>query len=103
VAIVIVALFFVGCAGIQLDTPEKKYLAARAELNLLLEQYISLQNEVSDDDHAVAVQAFETADMALDAWEALLGTDGYSPANDVRTWLKAKSVILKILREVSDG
>lgn len=106
-AVFLLMLFFVvgtiSCAGVQLDTPEKRYLAARAELNLLLEQYISIQNLVDDETHEMAVQAFEVADMSLDTWEAMLGSSGYNPVDDVRTWLQAKSMILKILKEVSGG
>jgi len=102
VGIVIILALIMGCAsmGINLDTPEKKYLGARAELNLLLEQYIQLQNKVSDVDHAVAKQSFISADMALDTWEFMLGQKDYNFSNDIKTWLIAKNQILEIIRKV---
>ena len=102
VGIVIILALIMGCAsmGINLDTPEKKYLGARTELNLLLEQYVQLQNKVSDDDHAVAKQAFISADLALDTWELMLGQKDYDFSKDIRTWLIAKNQILEIIRKV---
>ena len=96
-------IFLIGCAvmGINLDTPEKKYLGARAELNLLLEQYIQVQGVVSDDDHAKATQAFKSADSALDAWELMLGQKNYDFSKDVQAWLTAKNIILDVLRKVT--
>lgn len=98
--IIPLVLMLISCAGmgINLDTPEKKYLAARAELNLLLEEYIQVQNRVSDKDHETAKTAFESADMALDTWELMLGNDNYDLSKDIRTWLAAKKAILEILR-----
>ena len=87
----------VGCATVQLDTPEKKYLAARAELNLLLEQYIQIQQHISDQDHTIAKEAFFAAAAALDVWGASLGQPGYSAMNDIQVWLKAKNTILKVI------
>ena len=100
--VVLLMFFFMSCAsmGISLDTKEKKYLAARTELNLLLTQYIQIQDKVSDTDHAKAKQAFKAADMALDTWNAMLSTD-YDYSKDVRTWLAAKNVIIQILQEVT--
>ena len=101
--IVIILTLMMGCAsmGINLDTPEKKYLGARAELNLLLEQYIQLQYKVSDPDHAAAKQAFISADMALDTWEIMLGQKDYDFSKDIRTWLIAKNQIIEIIRKVA--
>ena len=86
-----------GCATMQLDTPEKKYLAARSELNLLLQQYIQVQHHINDTDHAIAKEAFFTAAAALDAWGGSLGQPGYSPMNDIQVWLKMKNTILRII------
>ena len=87
----------VGCATVQLDTPEKKYLAARAELNLLLEQYIQIQHHINEQDHTIAKEAFFTAAASLDVWGASLGQPGYSAMNDIQVWLKAKNTILKVI------
>ena len=94
-------VIFVSCSslGINLDTKEKKYLAARTELNLLLTQYIQVQDKVSVTDHTKAKQAFIAADIALDTWGAMLGTD-YDYSKDIRVWLTTKNVIIQILQEV---
>lgn len=102
---VIVAIAFVlsSCAslGINLDTKEKKYLAARTELNLLLEQYIMIQDKIADQDHEKAKLAFSSADQALDMWGASISSGGnYDPTKDMMVWLQAKNIILKILTEV---
>ena len=100
---ILLIIIMIGCAssGINLDTPEKKYLGARAELNLLLEQYIQIQDKVSDNDHANAKRAFLAADMALDTWELMLGGSNYDFSNDIRIWLEAKNTILEIIRRVT--
>jgi len=99
---VFLIFLFVGCAsmGINLDTPEKKYLGARAELNLLLEQYVQMQDRVNDSDHAKAKQAFKAADLALDTWEMMLGQKDYNFSSDIRVWLTAKNTIMEIIRRV---
>ena len=106
VVMLILFLAFIGCAGgmgIKLDTPEKKYLGARAELNLLLEQYEPIQNKISDADHERAKVAFTSADDTLDIWEAMIlaGDTDYDFSNNLSTWLKAKSVIIEVLRTVT--
>jgi len=101
--LILLMVLFVGCAGmgINLDTPEKKYLGARAELNLLLEQYIQIQGSIKDADHAKAKEAFNAADLALDTWELMLGQKDYDFSKDIRAWLTAKNVIIDILRKVT--
>ncbi len=104
-ALILIVVFLAGCAGmgIKLDTTEKKYLAARTELNLILEQYVMMQGRVSLEDHAVAKEAFYSADVALDTWEMMLGQANYNFSNDVRTWLKAKNAIITVLRKYYGG
>jgi len=98
-----VVLVAASCAtfGVNLDTPEKKYLAARSELNLLLEEYVQLQDKVSDADHLIAKKAFFEADEALDRWEGQIGNTGYNFMTDMRVWLQAKSVIIDVIRRVT--
>ena len=99
----ILVLMFVACAtiGVNLDTPEKKYLSARSELNLLLEEYISVQDLISDADHQIAKDAFVMADKALDSWRSMLGYENYDFSKDIRTWLQAKKIILEVLRRAT--
>ena len=86
-----------GCAAIELDSPEKKYLAARSEFNLLLQQYIQVQDHISETDHAIAKEAFFASAAALDVWEMSLGQPGYNAMNDIQVWLTTKNTILKII------
>lgn len=97
--VIILLVICFGCAsmGINLNTPEKKYLAAREELNLLLEEYIKVQNGVSNADHEAAKTAFKAADMALDSWGSRLGETDYNYMADMKLWLEAKSVVLEII------
>lgn len=102
ICVVLAMIVFTACAAINLNTPEKQYLAARAEFNLILEQYISIQSQVPDDQHKRIVQAFESAQVALDAWSDAVVAHK-DPATNIQAWLKAKSLILKILREIDNG
>jgi len=101
IASIVCLLLFIGCASINLDTEEKKFLSARAELNLLLEQYILIQDSIPDPDHEKAKLAFTTADEVLDAWESKLSVQGYDWTQDIKLWLDAKNIIIKILMEVN--
>lgn len=98
----IIVLMLIGCGhfGINIDSPEKKYLAARSELNLLLEQYIQVQDKVSNSNHEIAKTAFKTADTALDAWHKNLFNESYDFTKDIRAWIQAKNTIIQIIREV---
>ena len=99
--IIILPLFtIIGCSYLnaRLDTPEKKYIAARAELNLLLEEYIQIQDKIPDDSHKKAREAFYTADLALDTWQALMNNKGYDYRPDLQTWLNAKHIILEVIK-----
>lgn len=103
--LILVLLFGAGCAslGIKIDSTEKQYLAARAELNLLLEYYVSVQDQISGADHIKAKAAFVGADVALDTWEAGLGKSNYNYASDLAVWLEAKRSVTEILRRISNG
>lgn len=94
--------FIISCSGmgIRLDTPEKKYLGARAELNLLLQQYIDVQDKVSVSDQETAKKAFNSADLALDTWERMLGVENYDFSKDIKVWLETKRVVLNIIRSI---
>ena len=85
--------------GNTLDTPEKKYVAARAELNLLIKQYLDIQDSVPDEEHKVIKQALYDADKALDIWEIFLQTPNYDYSQNIKVFLEAKSIIIKHLTE----
>ena len=98
--IILIIMTCLSCAslGVNLNTPEKKYLAARSELNLLLEQYIQIQDTVKDTDHKRAKHAFKSADAALDVWEPNAVDPDYNYSQNLQQWITAKNVILQILR-----
>jgi hypothetical protein len=103
VSVLIALCFVMGCAGFgqqKIDTPEKKYLTVRAELNLLIETYLQVQDQVSDEDHARVKMALESADIALDTWETYLDNDNYDFSANVQAWMKAKSAVLQILKDL---
>jgi hypothetical protein len=87
-----------GCAttGPALDTPEKRYTAARGELNIMLGEYLAVQEDVAPDDHARIKAAFFSADEILDAWEATV-LRGDDAAANYAAWLRAKSKILEAI------
>jgi hypothetical protein len=95
----IAAVMMTSCAGIDIDTTEKKYLAARTELNLFIEQYVDIQRDVSEADHQRVKEAFYRADAILDIWEMNLGND-YDFTEDYKSWIEVKSLIMQILMEV---
>ena len=101
IVLMVFMVMVAGCATTDgVDTPEKKYLVARAELNLLLEQYIDIQDKISDSDHKTIKLAFISAGDALDIWEEHVSDDDYDFTTDYKAWLDAKSLVLKILKEV---
>ena len=64
----------------------------------MLEEYLLIQDKVADKDHKIVKDAFLAADVALDTWEGMLGESRYDYLADMRVWVKAKGVILKIIR-----
>jgi len=100
ISFIVLLTVLVGCAtfGISLDTPEKKYLAARTELNLLLEQYLEIQDGVPDGVHEKTKTAFHAADIALDNWGYGLDDPDYNYITDMNIWLRFKSEIISVIR-----
>ena len=100
--LLLVTYLFYGCAdmGIKIETNEQKYLAARENLNLLIEQSMPLKKKMDIDTRAAAGIAFKNADKVLDAWGRTIGIPDYDYRKDMKLWLEAKSIILTILSEV---
>ena len=100
--ILLVAYILQGCAnmGINLETNEQKYLAARENLNLLIEQSMPLKKKMDNITRANAGIAFKNADKVLDAWGRTINIPDYDYRTDMKLWLEAKSIILGILAEV---
>ena len=99
VALAIFTWACAGCATVKLDSPEKRYLAARTEFNLLLEQYIRVQDRISEADANAVRTATYAAAAALDVWEANLGKP-YDFSAQLIVWLEAKNVLLDTLRRI---
>jgi len=85
-----------GCATFQVDTQEKQYLAARTELNMLLGEYIKIQDTIKPEDRTTVRASFLAADGALDIWESMLGDKNYDYASSLAIWLDAKKKIIAI-------
>lgn len=96
-AILCLIMAFAACAAIQttLSSDDRKYLAAREEFNNLLEQYIQMQDTISDSTHEKIKTAFIAGDSALDAWSRHLDT-GQPYQDDILLWGDA----IKIIKEV---
>ena len=95
-------LMLCSCASMgDLNTPEKKFLAARGELNILLEQYIMIQEDVPMPQHLKIKSYLENADLILDMWETNLGKD-IDFSSDYTSWIRIKSQILQTLKEIYD-
>ncbi len=79
-ALIFVLLLVFGCAGRQLDTPDKKYLAARMELNKTMKSYLLHRNTLPEAEKKAMSEKvypyFRNADLALDAWGAALSGEG---------------------------
>lgn len=91
-----------GCpdtVGINLDTQEKKCDAAAAEFNILVEEYLKIQDSVDDETHKKVKAAIKAADIALDTWEAMIGNPNYDFSKDVKTWIAAKNLIIETIKE----
>ena len=102
-AVVFFSQVLSGCATTQnLDTPEKQYVTARAQLNLFLEQYLDMQDDVPDHLHKTMVVSFKSADTLLDAWEPFAADPNYDFASDYKAWIKIKSDILNVFKEIYD-
>jgi len=92
----------VGCANMgSLDTPEKQFLGARGELNILIEQYVMIQDDVPMPLHLKIKSYFENADLILDMWQTNINKD-IDFATDYRAWINIKSQILQTLKEIYD-
>jgi len=99
--LICILLMFNGCGvlgNISIETTEQKYVAARAELNIILKQYIDVQYSISEEDHKIVKKAFYDADIALDAWEAFLDTPMYNYQSNLQSYLDAKNIIMEVLR-----
>lgn len=105
IAIIVIMMYLLAnCAptGINLNTPEKQYLAARSELNILLSNYLAIQDNVSPKDHKKIKSAFITADYALDLWSEAIHNQNYNPTQDIRVWIKSKNRIIEILEAYNE-
>jgi len=99
-ALIVVLLLVFGCGSRQLDTPDKKYLAARMELNKTMKSYLAHRSTLSEEDRKAMAEKvypyFKNADLALDAWSAaLLGEGSIYIAEE--EFLMAKKSLITLL------
>ena len=106
-SIIMVMLFLVvaACAGtqeIKIDTPEKKYLAARMEFNKTIKSFLAHKNLLPVEDQAELSAKyrvyFQEVDKALDAWSLIVV--GGEPGNVFEAeaaFLTAKQSLINLL------
>lgn len=92
----------VSCAtlGVNIDSPEKKYLVARIGFNDLLEQYIIYADKVPMEKRIAIKDGIIATDKALDTWEKSVLDPNYDFTEDMQVWLEFKRLLLQILQEV---
>ena len=106
ILMVLMFLMVAACAGngqqIMIDTPEKKYLAARMEFNKTIKSYLAHKTLLPIEEQ-VALSAkykiyFQEVDQALDAW-SLIVVDG-EPGNEFEAeaaFFTAKQSLINLL------
>jgi len=98
-----IAVLLSGCAGLNVDTPDKKYLAAQAEFELLLKRYLQYYDDLSPGAQATLKAkvnpVFHKGQLALDMWYSVLGAGG-DPAASVETYLNIKNQLIDLIAEV---
>jgi len=100
----LVILFLCGslisCAtlGIDLNTPQKKYLAARVEFNDMMEQYIKVAATIPMEKRVNIRTALKATDTALDTWEKHVMDKNYDFTKDRQVWLDCKNLLLEVLK-----
>ncbi len=109
-ALVLVLCFFgvalSSCAIFQksgLDTPAKKYLAARMELNKTMKSYLGYRVALPEAERmaltAKVYPYFERTDLALDAWSAALNGEGIIWAAEDDFLLAKRSLMTLLITE----
>ena len=102
---VLMFLMVAACAGngqINIDTPEKKYLAARMEFNKTIKSYLAHKTLLPIEEQA-ALSAkykiyFQEVDQALDAWSLIVvGGETGNEFQAEAAFLTAKQTLINLL------
>ena len=81
--------------GVNIDSPQKKYLVARTGFNDLMEQYIAQADKIPLEKRLEIRMGIKATDKALDTWERSVLDPEYDFAKDMAVWLEFKSMVLK--------
>jgi hypothetical protein len=102
IAILMLVLGF-GCAGMQIDTPGKAYLAARDEFNSMLSQYLLHYNGGTPEQQAKwkaeIDPQFEKGNVVLDAWSTALKMKEDPTAHE-QEFLNLKNALIDMLADM---
>jgi len=106
ILMVLMFLMVAACAGngqqIMIDTPEKKYLAARMEFNKTIKSYLAHKTLLPIEKQA-ALSAkykiyFQEVDQALDAWSLIVvGGETGNEFQAEAAFLTAKQTLINLL------
>jgi hypothetical protein len=100
IAVIAVLLLAFGCAGLQIDTPEKAYLAARDEFNSMLSQYLLHYNSGTPEQQVNWKEQidpqFEKGNVMLNAWATALKLKE-DPAAHEQEFLNLKNALIDML------
>ena len=96
------SLGLVSCAtlGININSPQKKYLVARTSFNDLMDQYIAQADRIPLDKRLEIQVGIKATDKALDTWERSVLDPEYDFSKDMAVWLEFKTMVIGILEEV---
>ena len=96
------SLGLMSCAtlGININSPQKKYLVVRTSFNDLMEQYIAQANKIPIERRLEVRKGIKAVDKALDTWERSVLDPEYDFSKDMAVWLEFKSMVIEVLAEV---
>jgi hypothetical protein len=103
IAVIAVLMLALGCAGMQIDTPDKAYLAARDEFNSMLSQYLLHYNGGTPEQQAKWKEQidpqFEKGNVILNAWATALKLKE-DPYSHEQEFLALKNALIDMLAEM---
>ena len=102
-AIALLVIFLTGCAAFQVpESPEGKYVLARAEFNNMLKDYIYYKEMMPVDQQEQLSMTFKPyflkAKLLLDNWGAILDAGG-DAGDSYQLWVERKRLLMQLLIE----
>jgi len=102
-AVFAVFIMAIGCAGLNIDTPDKAYLAARDEFNSMLSQYLLHYNGGTAEQQVNWKEQidpqFEKGNVVLNAWSTALKLKE-DPAAHEQEFLALKNALIDMLADM---